>query len=341
MGWKHVLHVNSRDKGTEVKGPVPNAISKHDSEKATLRSKLQCLTKVMGPKSTSSPQEDGKTEIEVDPNDIATLIGVIQDSMQEQQEASDKRWPRKLQWPSQKYLHASWVHTCQQLLQQAEGAPNRVPGEVKVAPANAGHVACLGPCLLQSLTPVHTLIVHGDLEYCTLLGHRLHVDLAVYFAALRTLAGFLKGNTHLRELVFAFTGSPIYVTDKTQQPVMEGFACEVLPAFEQALAENETLKYVSFRICYKPTPKVNVRRMCATSFEANCRQRAAVLSARHSKVEGASPLASELPSDVLKTILDIAFPLPSPPRVDFEFIHQRSSSNECRFFFHRLGRPTE
>lgn len=33
----------------------------------------------------------------------------------------------------------------------------------------------------------------GDLEYCTLLGHRLHIDVAVYFAALRTLAEYLKG----------------------------------------------------------------------------------------------------------------------------------------------------
>ncbi len=53
---------------------------------------------------------------------------------------------------------------------------------------------------------------------------------------------FCSGNTHLRELVFAFTGCPVYVTDKSQQPVMEGFASQVLPAFEQALAENETLK---------------------------------------------------------------------------------------------------
>ena len=33
----------------------------------------------------------------------------------------------------------------------------------------------------------------GDLEYCTLLGHRLHIDVAVYFAALRTFARYLKG----------------------------------------------------------------------------------------------------------------------------------------------------
>lgn len=333
MGWKDVLRFNS--KSGVADSSVLRTDSKQDSGKTTLRSKIQAI---VGPK-TSSHEGSAKADIHVDANAIATLIAVIQDSMQEQQEASDRRWPRKLQWPSQKYLHASWVHTCQQLLQQA--ACNAVQGEVKVAPANAGHVACLGPCLMQNPTPVHTLIVHGDLEYCTLLGHRLHVDLAVYFAALRTLAGFLKGNTHLRELVFAFTGCPIFITDKSQQPVMDGFACQVLPAFEQALAENESLKYVSFRISYKATQKVNVRRMCATSFEANCRQRAAVVSARHPKVHGASPLAAELPSDVLKIILDMAFPLPGPPRVDFEFIHQRSSQNECRFLFHRLGRPHE
>ncbi len=33
----------------------------------------------------------------------------------------------------------------------------------------------------------------GDLEYCTLLGHRLHIDVAVYCAALMTLARYLKG----------------------------------------------------------------------------------------------------------------------------------------------------
>ena len=57
----------------------------------------------------------------------------VPDSMQEQQEPSDRRWPRKLQWPSQKYLHASWVHTCQQLLLQAAAGPHQIPGEVKVA----------------------------------------------------------------------------------------------------------------------------------------------------------------------------------------------------------------
>ena len=38
---------------------------------------------------------------------------------------------------------------------------------------------------------VHTCA--GDLEYCTLLGHRLYVDLHVYFAALRVLAHYLAG----------------------------------------------------------------------------------------------------------------------------------------------------
>ena len=33
----------------------------------------------------------------------------------------------------------------------------------------------------------------GEMEYCTLLGHLLHIDLAVYFAALRTFAHFLEG----------------------------------------------------------------------------------------------------------------------------------------------------
>lgn len=126
-------------------------------------------------------------------------------------------------------------------------------GLLQIPSANAGHMACLGPCLLQAPVSVHTLIVHGrlsdevqliitscplgpflcapsdhtlwpskhwaigstelrsslqwadefsafllgpgELEYCTLLGHRLHIDLAVYFAALRTLAKFLKGNS--------------------------------------------------------------------------------------------------------------------------------------------------
>lgn len=40
-----------------------------------------------------------------------------------------------------------------------------------------------------------TYATAGELEYCTLLGHVLHVDLAVCFAAMRTLAHFLKGIT--------------------------------------------------------------------------------------------------------------------------------------------------
>ncbi len=53
----------------------------------------------------------------------------LQESLHEQQEPCDKRWPRKLQWPSQKYLHTCWVQTCQ-MLQQPD--PKQPPGEVKV-----------------------------------------------------------------------------------------------------------------------------------------------------------------------------------------------------------------
>jgi hypothetical protein len=62
----------------------------------------------------------------------------------------------------------------------------------------------------------------GDLEYCTLLGHRLHVDLAVYFAALRTMASFLKGRallTSLQTLFLAKSWSELYL----------GVRCDVDP----------------------------------------------------------------------------------------------------------------
>ena len=39
---------------------------------------------------------------------------------------------------------------------------------MQIPSANAGHMACLGPCLLQAPVAVHTLIVHGgsNLESC-------------------------------------------------------------------------------------------------------------------------------------------------------------------------------
>lgn len=52
----------------------------------------------------------------------------------------------------------------------------------------------------------------------------------------------VAGNPHLRELVFCFTGCPLVVTDKSQVPVADCFAEQVLPAFEKALDENETLR---------------------------------------------------------------------------------------------------
>lgn len=50
------------------------------------------------------------------------------------------------------------------------------------------------------------------------------------------------GNHNLLELVFAFTGCPHAVADQIQQPIPQYFASQVLPAFEQALSENESLK---------------------------------------------------------------------------------------------------
>ena len=42
-------------------------------------------------------------------------------------------------------------------------------------------------------------------------------------------------------------------------------------------------RYVSFRVSHKPTQHVNIRRLCATSYEANSRQRAAMLCGLHPK----------------------------------------------------------
>ena len=41
------------------------------------------------------------------------------------------------------------------------------------------------------------------MEYCTLLGHLLYIDLAVYFAALRTFAHFLHESQEFRAYAVA------------------------------------------------------------------------------------------------------------------------------------------
>ena len=35
--------------------------------------------------------------------------------MQGQHDAGDARWPRKLQWPSHRYMRASWIYVWEQL----------------------------------------------------------------------------------------------------------------------------------------------------------------------------------------------------------------------------------
>ncbi len=59
------------------------------------------------------------------------------------------------------------------------------------------------------------------------------------------------GNQSLSELVFAFTGCPQSVTGQIQQPIPQYFAAQVLPAFEQALVENNRLKYDSISKIYR------------------------------------------------------------------------------------------
>ena len=70
-------------------------------------------------------------------------------------------------------------------------------------------------------------------------------------------------------------------------------------------------------------------------------QLCAELHAWHCRGKGGSPLATDLPLDILKRILDKAFPLPGPSRVDFEFCHVGSSRNRSRFSFLKFGRRQE
>ena len=55
------------------------------------------------------------------------------------------------------------------------------------------------------------------------------------------------------------------------------------------------------------------------------------------RCENASPLIRKMPNDILKKILDIAFPLPGPSGVDFEFSNVTSSVNRSRFVLWRYG----
>ena len=54
----------------------------------------------------------------------------MQETMHGQHDRSDERWPRKLQWPSQKYLRASWIYIWEHL---QPDIPFYMPGEAKVS----------------------------------------------------------------------------------------------------------------------------------------------------------------------------------------------------------------
>lgn len=184
-----------------------------------------------------------------------------------------------------------------------------------------------------------------------------------------------------------------------------GSLCLLLTEFKlccwlPSQASNIPCRYVSFRACYKPTQYINLRRLCALSFEANCRRRAAALSTcsvryishasyksilcvqpdlgfslaftcqshvlalaikqdfslsgclclegstkdfeasslkcfsvwvgihHYCRYRSAIPSANKLPQDLLKRILDLAFPMRSMSKVDFEFVFHRKVSGK-------------
>ena len=58
MGWKQALNLGSKDKSKEAVSPLKDASGQQDPGRSTLRSKLQGMTKVMGPRSTPPPEAD-------------------------------------------------------------------------------------------------------------------------------------------------------------------------------------------------------------------------------------------------------------------------------------------
>ena len=58
MGWKQVLNLGGKDKSKETDPMPKDATGKQDSGASTLRSKLQAMTKVIGPKSSSLEEAD-------------------------------------------------------------------------------------------------------------------------------------------------------------------------------------------------------------------------------------------------------------------------------------------